>query len=82
MALSYPGELCPIPPVAGITSDLRAYVVPKKKLGSIAEERAFGEGVQIWIASRVARHKYLRGGTWTISHPKRESSWSVQGSAS
>ncbi|KAF8507895.1 hypothetical protein BU17DRAFT_100190 [Hysterangium stoloniferum] len=43
----------------------RAYVVPRGGAGSLktsVEKDAFGREIQTWIRSKVARHKYLRGG--------------------
>lgn len=43
----------------------RAYVVSKSKL-TPQEQTTFASSVQEWIKSRVARHKYLRGGVVII----------------
>ena len=41
-------------------------------LGSDQERVEFGVDVQKWIESRVARHKYLRGGVAVVEFiPKR-----------
>jgi len=40
----------------------RAYVVHAKGLSTDAEKREFAKSIQTWIQSRVAKHKYLRGG--------------------
>ncbi|KAJ7470763.1 AMP binding protein [Mycena latifolia] len=45
----------------------RAYLVPRIKPASITEERDFCEGIQDWVASRVARHKHLRGGVSVVA---------------
>ncbi|CAE7143255.1 unnamed protein product [Rhizoctonia solani] len=47
----------------------RAYIVHRAGYNSFlsaAERRAFETGVQTWIESRVAKHKYLRGGVKLI----------------
>jgi len=44
----------------------RAYVVPKVKPQPGPESVAFSEEIQEWIKSRVARHKFLRGGVVII----------------
>ncbi|KAG9127778.1 hypothetical protein FRC07_009366 [Ceratobasidium sp. 392] len=47
----------------------RAYVVHRAGYNSFkspAERKAFEAEVQIWIRSRVAKHKYLRGGVCVI----------------
>ncbi|CAE6502398.1 unnamed protein product [Rhizoctonia solani] len=47
----------------------RAYVVHRAGYGSFksqAERDAFGKEVQTWIRSKVARHKFLRGGVSVI----------------
>ncbi|QRV92769.1 AMP binding enzyme [Ceratobasidium sp. AG-Ba] len=47
----------------------RAYIVHRAGLSSFrtpAERKAFEKGVQEWIRSRVAKHKYLRGGVCVI----------------
>ena len=50
----------------------RAYVVPAKALSSDQEKEEFGRRVQKWMESRVARHKYLRGGVAVVDViPKR-----------
>ena len=43
----------------------RAYVVPRGGVASFqtpAEREAFGHEIQAWIRTKVAHHKYLRGG--------------------
>ena len=54
-------------------SSHRAYVVHKQVASLTPQERAaFEKEVQEWIKSRVARHKYLRGGVVvTQAIPKR-----------
>ncbi|GJJ12620.1 hypothetical protein Clacol_006863 [Clathrus columnatus] len=61
--------------VIGVWSDKeateypRAYVVPRggaSLLKTNAEKDAFGREVQTWIQSKVARHKYLRGGVVVV----------------
>ncbi|KAL5639027.1 hypothetical protein ACGC1H_003414 [Rhizoctonia solani] len=47
----------------------RAYVVHRagyKSFLSAAERKTFEAGVQAWVQSRVAKHKYLRGGVSLI----------------
>jgi len=44
----------------------RAYVVPRKSLKTNAEKLAWSKGVQKWMESKVARHKFLRGGVIII----------------
>ncbi|KAF8507891.1 AMP binding protein [Hysterangium stoloniferum] len=47
----------------------RAYVVPRGGAGSLktsVEKDAFGREIQTWIQSKVARHKYLRGGVVVV----------------
>ncbi|KAJ6460457.1 AMP binding protein [Mycena vitilis] len=46
----------------------RAYIVPAhlQELRTAAERTAFAEGVTEWVQSRVARHKFLRGGVCII----------------
>lgn len=52
-----------------------AYVVPRGGASSLktkAQKDEFGQQVQTWIQSKVARHKYLRGGVVVIDAiPKR-----------
>ncbi|KLO18615.1 AMP binding protein [Schizopora paradoxa] len=58
--------------VVGVYSDTeatelpRAYVVHLKGLRTNKEKAEFGKQVQEWMRSRVARHKYLRGGVVVI----------------
>lgn len=51
----------------------RAYVVPARPIPAEAQAKeAFGREVQAWIKTRVAGHKYLRGGVVVIDViPKR-----------
>ncbi|KAF8507886.1 hypothetical protein BU17DRAFT_100181 [Hysterangium stoloniferum] len=45
------------------------YVVPRGGAGSLktsVEKDAFGREIQTWIQSKVARHKYLRGGVVVV----------------
>lgn len=50
----------------------RAYVVHAKGLLVGDDAIAFGRSVQSWIESRVAKHKFLRGGVVvTDAIPKR-----------
>ncbi|KAJ7616223.1 AMP binding protein [Mycena polygramma] len=46
----------------------RAYIVPAhlQDLKTTAEKIAFAEGVVKWVQSRVAKHKFLRGGVCII----------------
>lgn len=44
----------------------RAYVVPKVKPQPGPESAAFSREIQAWVQSRVAKHKYLRGGVVVI----------------
>ena len=44
----------------------RAYVVPKIKPQPGAESTAFSKDIQEWVRSRVAKHKFLRGGVVVI----------------
>lgn len=47
----------------------RAYIVPKpgsKALGSAQEREVFQREVAKWITSKVAKHKYLRGGVVVV----------------
>ncbi|KLO18616.1 AMP binding protein [Schizopora paradoxa] len=44
----------------------RAYVVHAKGLPTNSEKDAFSKHVQEWIGSRVAKHKFLRGGVIII----------------
>lgn len=49
-----------------------AYVVHAKGLSSNAEKAAFSKHVHEWVGSRVAKHKFLRGGVIIIDAiPKR-----------
>jgi hypothetical protein len=64
------------PETLGPTEHRRAYVVPNKKPTSIAEERAFEAGIKTWMASRMARHKYLRGGEWWGLQSSEHQIWS------
>ena len=40
----------------------RAYIVPAYPLKSEAEKAAFSKDIKTWIQTKVARHKFLRGG--------------------
>ena len=44
----------------------RAYIVPKVKPQPGAESAAFSKEIQEWVQSRVAKHKFLRGGVVII----------------
>ncbi|KIJ36336.1 hypothetical protein M422DRAFT_34299 [Sphaerobolus stellatus SS14] len=47
----------------------RAYVVPRGGVAAfktVAEKDAFSHAIQSWIQTRVAKHKYLRGGVVLI----------------
>ncbi|KAG8765782.1 hypothetical protein FRC15_006748 [Serendipita sp. 397] len=47
----------------------RAYIVPKggsKVFGTRREQEIFQENVAKWITSKVAKHKYLRGGVIVV----------------
>ncbi|KIM40250.1 hypothetical protein M413DRAFT_175243 [Hebeloma cylindrosporum] len=44
----------------------RAYVVPAHPLKSEAEKAAFSKNIKAWIQTKVARHKFLRGGVVVI----------------
>ena len=49
-----------------------AYVVHAKGLKTNAEKAAFSKQVHEWVGSRVAKHKFLRGGIIIIEAiPKR-----------
>jgi 4-coumarate--CoA ligase len=47
-------------------SSSRAYVVPRVKPQPGAESTAFSKEIQEWVRSRVAKHKFLRGGVVII----------------
>ncbi|EKM53455.1 uncharacterized protein PHACADRAFT_197887 [Phanerochaete carnosa HHB-10118-sp] len=52
--------------------DCRAYVVPARKL-TPGEKKEFAESVEKWVRSKLARHKYLRGGVIVVDAiPKRQ----------
>lgn len=59
-------------PIPMLTS---AYVVPRggvASLKTVTQKDELGREVQTWIQSKVARHKYLRGGVVVVdSIPKR-----------
>jgi len=44
----------------------RAYIVPAKPLKTEAEKAKFAAKVAKWTMSKVAKHKFLRGGGWTF----------------
>lgn len=46
----------------------RAYVVPSNpsSLKTDSDKAAFSKGIQEWIKTRVAKHKFLRGGVVII----------------
>jgi 4-coumarate--CoA ligase len=45
----------------------RAYIVLDKTKGPIKDDYiTFGKGVQKWMETKVARHKYLRGGVVVV----------------
>ena len=44
---------------------ISAYIVHKDSLLSPAESAAFARQIQKWIEGRVARHKFLRGGSFS-----------------
>jgi acyl-coenzyme A synthetase/AMP-(fatty) acid ligase len=52
--------------IADYKHSLRAYVVHAKGLKTDAEKQQFAKEVQRWIETRVAKHKYLRGGEFAI----------------
>jgi hypothetical protein len=41
----------------------RAYIVPAHPLKSEAEKAALSKNVKAWIQTKVAHHKFLRGGS-------------------
>jgi acyl-CoA synthetase (AMP-forming)/AMP-acid ligase II len=44
----------------------RAYVVPAHPLNTEAKKAAFSKNIKDWIQTKVARHKFLRGGVIVI----------------
>ncbi|KAF8517346.1 AMP binding protein [Gautieria morchelliformis] len=47
----------------------RAYIVPRGGVASLrtsADREALGQEIQAWIRTKVARHKYLRGGVVAV----------------
>ena len=55
---------------------IRAYVVPAlpESVKTEEDKARFSENVKKWIQTKVARHKYLRGGelfSWIFSKPLR-----------
>ncbi|KAK0503575.1 AMP binding protein [Armillaria luteobubalina] len=70
--LSHPGvadvAVIGIEDVAEATELPRAYVVPThpEKVKTDAQKTEFGAQIAGWIKSKVAKHKYLRGGVVTI----------------
>ena len=56
----------------------RAYVVHAKGLASDPEKSKFSSEVGKWVESRVAKHKFLRGGIVVIdAMPKRYNNLSL-----
>jgi hypothetical protein len=50
----------------------RGYIVPAKPLKTDAEKAALSKAVAAWVETKVARHKFLRGGVILIDAiPKR-----------
>jgi acyl-CoA synthetase (AMP-forming)/AMP-acid ligase II len=41
----------------------RAYVVPVHPLNTETKKAAFSKNIKAWIQTKVARHKFLRGGS-------------------